>query len=77
MKKPLRKTKKCTLFMSFKHILHSGQVMIRHPKGRKQYPLAILFPPDNINVPVNLTKIKKISPFCKTPIQSLTKQNIC
>ena len=47
IKKPLRKTKKCTLLVSFKYILHSGQVMIRHPKGRKQYPLAISFSPDN------------------------------
>ena len=76
MKKPLRRTKKCTLLMSFKYILHSGQVMIRHPKGRKQYPLAILFSPDNTNVPVNLTKIKRFH-HLQDPIQSLTKQNLC
>ena len=47
LKKPLRKTIMCTLLMSFKYILHSGQVMIRHPKGRKQYPLAMSFSLDN------------------------------
>ena len=47
MKKPFCKTKKSTLLMSFKYIFHSAQVMIRHPKGRKQYPLAISFSPDN------------------------------
>ena len=41
IKKPLRKTKKYASLVPFKYII------IRHPKGRKQYPQAISFSPDN------------------------------
>ena len=39
IKKPLRKTKKCTLLVSFKYILHSGQVMIRQ---QAKFPFVLL-----------------------------------
>ena len=34
LKETCSQTKEHALLMSFKHILHAGQVMIRHPKGQ-------------------------------------------
>ena len=78
LKKPLRKAKKSALMMSFRHILLHGQVMIRHPRGENS--ISWLFHSRMMirSVPVTHVKdkIRKISPFCKTPKQSLTKENL-
>ena len=58
LKKPLRKTRKCTLLMSFKYILHSGQVIIRHPRGGNSISWLFHFPLIIARLPVNLAKIK-------------------
>ena len=58
LKKPLRKTKKCTLLMSFKYIFHSGQVIIRHPRGENGISWLFQFLLIIPRVPVNLAVIK-------------------
>ena len=47
LKKPLRKTRKCTLFMSFKYISSLKASYDKTSQGREQYLLAISFSPDN------------------------------
>ena len=57
-KKPLRKTKEHALLVSFKHVLHAGQVMIRHPRGENTIFSLLLSPMIILRVPVTFAKIK-------------------
>ena len=47
-----------TLLMSFKYVLHSGQVIIRHPRGENSMSWLFQFPLIIPRVPVNVAKIK-------------------
>ena len=44
LERPLRKTKKWASLMSFKHILHAGQVMIDIPREKMQSPSYFILP---------------------------------
>ena len=58
VKKPLRKTKKNALSMSFKRILQAWPVMIRHPMGENTTSLSFHSPLIIPRVPVKFAKIK-------------------
>ena len=57
-KKPLDKTKKHALLMTFKRILQAWPVMIRHPKGENTTSLSFHSPLIIPRVPVTFATIK-------------------